>query len=76
MLVILVLLDISIMCVEVVVYTLLVPFSYLSICQKVLDIYVHFQSWLLKNLFGLSHMEIEGFRSQRTIQQFQLESIP
>lgn len=31
---------------------------------------------VFKKLFDMSHMEIEGFRSQRTILQFQLESVP
>ena len=67
MLVMLIVFDVVYMCISVVVYPVLLPFSFCSIGITLLEKYEDSQNYVLSKLFGLSCMEVQGFRSQRTI---------
>ena len=63
MLIFLILIDVVYMCMSVIVYPILLPFSFFPIGQRMLDSYEEGQNWVLSRTLGLSHMEIQGFRS-------------
>ena len=63
MLVMLIIIDIFYMCLSVVVYPILLPLTPCDIGHKMLESYEDSQNIVLYKLFGLSHMEICGFRS-------------
>jgi hypothetical protein len=67
MLIMLICFDFVYMCFSVVAYLFLLPFSACSIGIYLYEIYESGQNCILKNLFGFTHMEIAGFRCQRTI---------
>ena len=77
MLIMLILFDIFYMCMSNIVYPVLLPFAFCNnLGKRLLDNYEDFQNVLLSKVTGLSQMEAQGFRSQRTILQLQLESVP
>ena len=63
MLIMLIIFDLVYMCISVVVYPILLPFSFCKIGIVLLDKYEDSQNYVLNKLFGLSCMEVQGFRS-------------
>ena len=76
MLVLMIIADIMLISVSVVVYPTLLTISCTSFGQNLFDAYEEFQDKVFERLFGMSYMEAKGFKCQRTILMFQLESIP
>lgn len=59
--------------------TLVMPIFLISSCMKKenrVEIFEDFIDMAWHNLVGMNYMDVRGFRSQRTILQLQLESIP
>ena len=63
MLVFLIAVDVFYMCISVIVYPILFPFSFGPLGLKMLNKYEDCQNYVLYKLLGLSQMEIQGFRS-------------
>ena len=79
MLILLILLDIFLMVLSTVMLILIFPFiwiPWLDCGRKVFKFYEKSENAIFKFLFGMSAMDVKGFRCQRTILQLWLESIP
>ena len=63
MLVLLIIFDLLYMCMSVVVYPLLLPFAFCKLGEALLEKYEDSQNVMLNKLFGLTQMEVQGFRS-------------
>jgi len=70
MLLFLILIDITYIVVQVLVLPVLLPLSIFKKGEYLVQKFESFKNAVFYKVFGLSHMEIEGFRSQRTILQF------
>jgi hypothetical protein len=68
--------DCLLMSVSVIVFPILLVCSIALFGQTLFDKYEDVQNAVFGKVFGMQYMEIKGFKCQRTILMFQLESIP
>lgn len=76
MLFLLFIIDLFFMGISAVVYPFLTIIIFTPIGRHAFDKYDEFMNKLFQQIFGMSVMDIKGFRCQRTILQLHLESIP